>query len=110
MRASHLVAPVIFDEGVLALVAVSDESSRHGLFHNMPHGELTILPGFVAAHWNMRLLFAQAAASLPALGVHASELLVNLNRQTFGFEVAKWAFREKVQSSRSQILLLLHML
>jgi hypothetical protein len=101
MCASHLVAPIILDKGLFAFVAVSDKSSGHGLFDNMSHGEMIILPSLFAAQRHMRLFVTQATAGLFALGVHASELFVHLHRRAFRLEVAKRALGEEVQASRS---------
>ena len=49
VRASHLVATVLFDERMLALVAIPDQRCRHGFLDNMPDCELLVLPGFFAA-------------------------------------------------------------
>jgi hypothetical protein len=96
MCARHLVAPIVLDEGLFAFVAVSNEGSGHGLFDNVSYIETIVLPGLFAAQRHMRLLVAQATASLSALRIHASELFVHLHGRAFCFEIAERALGKKV--------------
>lgn len=92
VRASHFITPVLLDESVLAIVAMSDESRRHGLFHNMSYSKLAVLLGLFTAQRDMCLFLAKSAANLPTFGVHASEFFIDFDRQTFSFEVAERTF------------------
>lgn len=80
VRACHLVAAKFLDERMLTFVAVSYQGCRHRFFDNVSQGNLAILLRFLAAEWDVRLLFAKATTRLAAFGVLTAELLVNLNR------------------------------
>lgn len=94
VRTSHLVAAILLDERVLALIAMSNQRGRHGFFYDMSQRELAILLSFFTAERDVRLFLTKPAACLATLLlILASELLVDLDGRTFHLEVTEGALR-----------------
>lgn len=108
MRAGHLVAPIVLDEGPLAFIAVAYQSSRHGFLDDVPDGEAFVLFRLLATQWDMGLFMTETTARLSAFWVQAAEFPVFVHGGTLLLEIAKGTFVE-IQTRYLQVLHLLHM-
>lgn len=97
-RAGHLVAAILLNKGILAAIAVSNESFRLGLLNRMSNCKLFILLDLLASLRNMCLLLTKSAADLLAFWAQTPKLPVYFDRKTLSFEVAEGTLLKKIQA------------
>jgi hypothetical protein len=110
LRASHLVASIAFDEGLLAFVAVADEGLTSGFlnFATMADGGFFVALAlvFIARVRNVSSLFTFATAGDVAGRRLTMQLKVDVDGWADGLEVAVGAALNIINASGTKIVLL----